>query len=201
MLEQLLGRLPPEPALRQLETYAGWLADEGMPAGGIGPGEAERIWERHILDAAAFSLAWTAPPATCVDLGSGVGLPGIVLAVLWPDTTMRLVDRSQRRVRLMRRAVRILGLDNADVVQEDVVDTRPGQAAVVMRATLPPPAAVELFSGLLAPAGQAVLGISRTREPAMAEFDQISRPEGFELRLHSAKVLDPPSWMLIMSRS
>lgn len=201
MLEQILGR-PIQPGEADLmQAFAGWLATEGAVAGGIGPHEASRLWERHLLDSAAFSTYWPTPPQECLDLGSGVGLPGMVLAVLWPDSHMQLVDRSGRRVRLMRRAVRILGLSNVTVLEQDISELEGDRQALVMRATLPPAAAVRLCGELLAPGGQAVLGLSRSAAPRSDEQLEKTAGDGLETRVETVKVLDPPAWMLIMSKS
>ena len=184
-----------------MQAFAGWLATEGAAAGGIGPHEASRLWDRHLLDAAAFSTYWPDPPRKCLDLGSGAGLPGIVLAILWADTTMQLVDRSGRRARLMRRAVRILGLENVSVVERDVFELAGEREALVMRATLPPPAAASLCGERLAPGGQAVVGLSRSEAPRTAEHWEAVVVPGLETRVEAVKVLDPPAWMLIMSKS
>ncbi len=184
-----------------MQAFAEWLRTEGAAAGGIGPHEAGRLWDRHLLDSAAFSAFWPIPPQVCVDLGSGVGLPGIVLAVLWPDTELQLVDRSGRRVRLMRRAVRILGLQNVRVLEEDICDLEGDREALVMRAALPPIGAAALCADLLAPGGRAVVGLSRSEASESVQELGLEGGAGLDVRVETLKVLDPPAWMLIMSKS
>ena len=71
-------------------AYADLLATDGVVRGLIGPREAPRIWDRHLLNCAA--VAELIPrDASVVDVGSGAGLPGIVLAVARPDLTVTLV--------------------------------------------------------------------------------------------------------------
>src|SRR6185312_15479093 len=68
-------------ALPLAERYAALLTGPGVERGLLGPGEAERVWDRHILNCAA--VAELIPDrGTVADLGSGAGLPGIVLALL-----------------------------------------------------------------------------------------------------------------------
>ena len=125
----------------QLDRFRAFLEDEALPAGGIGPSERDRLTGRHIHDSLGFSVAWHAepPPARVVDIGSGVGLPGIPLAILWPATTVTLVERSGRRARLLRRVARILGLSSVEVVERDVAALGPVTGAgIVMRAVFPP---------------------------------------------------------------
>ena len=74
-----------DPAKRDLlAEFAVWLAGEGAEAGGIGPAETDRIIDRHIADALTFAAAWEAAPGQALDVGSGVGLPGIPLAIALP---------------------------------------------------------------------------------------------------------------------
>lgn len=201
VLEQLLERPIDDLTVSRLTAYADWLVSEGLEAGGIGPHEPDRIWERHIYDSAVFARFWTHPPESCVDLGSGVGLPGLVLAILWPTTAVQLVDRAGRRVRLMRRAIRVLEITNATVVQADIDDLEGGLAAIVMRATLPPLEAQRACGRLLAPGGRAVVGLSRAAEPEAAEWEDSERETGLTTRVEAVKVLDQAVWMLMMSKS
>ena len=98
--------LVPPPALAQVlfgarlplaVRYAWWLAGAGVERGLIGPREAERLWPRHLLNCVA-AAALIPRYAHVVDLGSGAGLPGIVLAIARPDLRITLVEPMQRRV-------------------------------------------------------------------------------------------------------
>lgn len=131
---------PLDPAgTRLLRRLGEWLVDEALPAGGVGPNEAGRLSERHLVDSLLFAGAWrrAEPPETVVDLGTGVGLPGLPLALVWPTSEMVLVDLSGRRVRLARRAVRVLGLENVQVREADAARAtidRPGDLVVARAA-------------------------------------------------------------------
>ncbi len=104
------GRLP------LLERYAGLLASEGVVRGLIGPREVPRLWDRHLLNCAL--VAPLVPDgATVADLGSGAGLPGLVLAVARPDLQVTLVEPMARRVAFLEEAIAALGLDRVDVVR------------------------------------------------------------------------------------
>ena len=74
-----------------------WLAGAGVERGLIGPREAPRLWHRHLLNCAAVA-ALIARGSSVVDVGSGAGLPGIVLAIARPDLRIMLVEPMQRRV-------------------------------------------------------------------------------------------------------
>ena len=129
-----------------LARFRAFLEQEAIPAGGLGPAEVDRLADRHLHDSLGFSVAWHGepPPDRLFDIGSGVGLPGIPLAILWPNTEVTLVERSGRRARLLRRSARILGLSGVAVLERDVDDLGPiDGAAIVMRAVFPPRMALE----------------------------------------------------------
>ena len=140
-----------------LRRFHDWLGSESIRAGGVGPDERERLWDRHIADSLVFSLALTSAE-TCIDLGSGTGLPGIPLAVAHPHIEFTLLDRSGRRCDLMSRAVAILGLPNCVVRQQDIGGVTDRFDAVVSRAEL----LVIHVNRILNPQGTALVGLSRT---------------------------------------
>lgn len=98
------------------QRYAELLAGPGVERGLIGPREAPRLWERHLLNCAG--LATLIPEgATVADLGSGAGLPGLVLALARPDCDVTLVEPLLRRTTFLAEVVEELGLSNVDVVR------------------------------------------------------------------------------------
>lgn len=90
------------------------LADTGVSHGLIGPREVPRLWERHVLNCAVIADAF-APGARLVDVGSGAGLPGVVLAILRPDLDVHLVEPMMRRTQWLESVVADLGLDSVTV--------------------------------------------------------------------------------------
>jgi 16S rRNA (guanine527-N7)-methyltransferase len=96
-------------------AYASLLVTAGVMRGLIGPREAPRIWERH-LDNCAVVSEKIGMGASVVDVGSGAGLPGIVLAVVRPDLRITLVEPLARRVAFLSEAVDELGLASAVTV-------------------------------------------------------------------------------------
>ncbi|HEY2878785.1 16S rRNA (guanine(527)-N(7))-methyltransferase RsmG [Nocardioides sp.] len=102
--------------LALLERYAGLLATEGVTRGLIGPREVPRLWDRHLLNCGL--LAPLIPDgATVADLGSGAGLPGVVLAIARPDLTVTLVEPMARRVGFLDEVRAALQLPNVEVVR------------------------------------------------------------------------------------
>ncbi len=89
--------------------YAELLATDGLTRGLLGPREADRIWDRHILNSAALTEL-VAPNARVVDVGSGAGLPGIPLALVRPDVQVVLLEPLLRRVTFLEEVVAELGL-------------------------------------------------------------------------------------------
>jgi 16S rRNA (guanine527-N7)-methyltransferase len=188
--------------ISQLEDYASWLRREGIPAGGLGPREGNRIWTRHIGDSLTFAVGWRSAPAELLDVGSGIGLPGLPLAILWPGTTVTLLDRGGRRTRLLHRIVRILALPNVIVEQADVFSVADEWEALAFRGAVKAAEAVGLSAKMLLPGGIAVLGLSRRSElpdttrdlEGIAAALQLST----ETRRVPTEVLDAPAWLLIM---
>lgn len=179
-----------------LVAFVEWLAEEAVGAGGIGPDERDRLVDRHVADSLVFGAAWDDTPADLLDVGSGVGLPGIPLAITHPSTSVTLLDRSGKRCWLARRAIRVLGLENVEVEEGDVLQSTGRLDAVVFRASLPPAAALDAARPLLRDRGCAVVGLSRSAEPNQLPIE----PSGTTLDLMrvGSRVLDSPAWLLRM---
>lgn len=90
------------------------LTDEGVLRGLIGPREVPRLWERHLLNSAAVA-PYLPTVGTLVDVGSGAGLPGVVLAAMLPDVEVVLVEPMERRVEWLSEVVDRLHLTNVVV--------------------------------------------------------------------------------------
>ena len=180
-----------EAQIELLEVYRGWLKREAIPAGGLGPAERGRLDERHIADSLLFAFPFDESPESMADLGTGVGLPGIPLAILWPETRIHLIDRSGKRVDLANRACRVLGLTNTETRRDDLTELSQSFPAIVSRATMPPNELAPYVWNLLQPGGLAVVGGSWTSEPAESDW---------ETRQIPAEMLDRAVWLLIMRR-
>ncbi|MFE7507398.1 16S rRNA (guanine(527)-N(7))-methyltransferase RsmG [Promicromonospora sp. NPDC057488] len=94
--------------------YAELLRDQGELRGLIGPREVPRIWERHILNSAAV-VPYLPTSGSVADIGSGAGLPGIVIAVMRPELEVILVEPMERRTTWLGEVVAELGLTNVQV--------------------------------------------------------------------------------------
>src|SRR5215469_7330154 len=158
-------------SLAQAEAYARLLADIGTERGIVGPAEATRIWDRHLLNCGVISRLI---PAHCslVDLGSGAGLPGIVLAILLPQARVTLVEPMARRVEFLSECVAALGLRNAEVLRGRGEELAGKMSAdvVTSRAVAPLDRLAGLSAGLARTGGRvlAMKGASAAAELARA---------------------------------
>jgi len=96
--------------------FAELLAGAGVERGLIGPREAPRLWDRHLLNSATLVDAVPEGASVC-DIGSGAGLPGLVLAIARPDLRVTLIEPLLRRTTFLHEAVDILDLDNVTVLR------------------------------------------------------------------------------------
>lgn len=95
--------------------YAEQLAGPGVERGLIGPREVPRLWDRHLLNCAVLAAEFPTG-STVVDVGSGAGLPGLVLAIARPDLSLMLIEPMRRRVTWLAETVEALGLTNVELL-------------------------------------------------------------------------------------
>jgi 16S rRNA (guanine527-N7)-methyltransferase len=113
------------------------LATTAVEWGLIGPGEAGRIWERHLANSVALSVL-IGQGATVFDIGSGAGLPGIPLALARPDLNIDLVEPLLRRSRFLTETVAELGLESqVRVIRARAEEIKTAADVVVARAVAP----------------------------------------------------------------
>ena len=96
--------------LELAHRFASMLAEQGPERGLIGPREVERLWERHILNCALMTDAIGPDVKTLADVGSGAGLPGVVIAIARPDLDVTLIETMQRRAIWLEEVDAELGL-------------------------------------------------------------------------------------------
>ncbi len=93
----------------KLTEYVRWLSTAGIERGLMGPREADRMWERHIANCAAVADLIPQGDSVC-DVGSGAGLPGLVLAIVRPDLKVTLIEPLQRRCDFLNEVIADLDL-------------------------------------------------------------------------------------------
>lgn len=121
----------------EVAAYAELLVREGELRGLLGPREADRIWDRHIVNSAA--LANFLPETGSVgDIGSGAGLPGIVLAAMKPELQFKLIEPMERRCDWLSFVAAEIKLANVEVIRSRVEDLNAIQLdAATARAVAP----------------------------------------------------------------
>ena len=155
-------------ALEQARLYRDLLATDGVTRGLIGPRETERLWDRHLLNCAV--VAELLPErGVLVDIGSGAGLPGIVLAMLRPSFEVILLEPLLRRSVFLEECVEQLALSNATVVRaraEDKAAAHIKADIATARAVAPLDRLVGWAARLLRPGGEllAIKGQSAEEE-------------------------------------
>ena len=112
-------------------SFTGALAREGEERGLIGPLELPRLWTRHILNSVIAAPLFHGSVA---DIGSGAGLPGLVLAIARPDVRWTLIEPMERRVTWLNEQVAALELTNVDVLRARAEDVRPAEGFDVVTA-------------------------------------------------------------------
>ncbi|MEY9214431.1 16S rRNA (guanine(527)-N(7))-methyltransferase RsmG [Thermobifida halotolerans] len=122
------------------QRYAELLADVGVTRGLIGPREVPRLWERHLMNCAVVEEL-IPRGAEIIDIGSGAGLPGVVLGILRPDLSVTLLEPLLRRTVFLQECVDLLGLDNVTVHRGRAEEVRKKLKAdfVTARAVAPLP--------------------------------------------------------------
>lgn len=100
--------------LEVLRAFAGDLAQRGEPLGLIGPLEPPRLWTRHVLNSAILAPL-VKDGAKVADIGTGGGMPGLVLAIVRPDAQFKLIEPMERRCAWLNEQVERLELKNVEV--------------------------------------------------------------------------------------
>jgi 16S rRNA (guanine527-N7)-methyltransferase len=161
------------------------LARHGEELGLIGPLELPRLWTRHILNSAL--VAPLLHPGRVGDVGSGAGLPGLVLAIMRPDVSFTLIEPMERRVAWLERQVGELELENVDVVRaraeesklKGALDQVTARAVSALRTLIP------LTAPLLRPGGELVLMKGAGVDGEIAAAEKAIR----KYHVHEAEVL------------
>lgn len=187
--------------------YAGHLAGSGVERGLLGPREAARVWDRHILNCAV--VADLLPDgARVVDVGSGAGLPGIPLALARPDLSVVLVEPLARRVDWLCQVVEDLGLAvqvTRGRAEESGVRARwEGADVVTARAVAPLARLAGWALPLLRPGGTLLaLKGATAAEEAGRDAVAVRRLGGSAPRIVrcGADVVDLPSTVVVVERS
>lgn len=140
-----------------ITRYAESLASDGVVRGLIGPREVPRLWERHLLNCGALG-ALIPEGSSVADIGSGAGLPGLVLAIARPDLQLTLIEPLLRRTAYLQEVVDELELSNVVVVRgkAEVLHGKERFDIVTSRAVAPLERLLTWSMPLVAPTGALV---------------------------------------------
>jgi len=169
-----------------VRAFGALLADQGELRGLIGPRELGRIWERHLLNSAA--VVPFLGDGVVVDIGSGAGLPGLVIAAMEPDRRVVLVEPMERRCAWLREAAEVLGLVGVTVLRGRAEEVRDAVEAnvVTARAVAPIDKLVKWSAPLLAPDGRMALLKGRSAAEELDKAKYQLRRAGLVGEVHSA---------------
>jgi 16S rRNA (guanine527-N7)-methyltransferase len=166
------------PALGGAEAFARILATRGVEQGLIGPHEVPRLWDRHLLNCAVVAELIGDRCETLVDIGSGAGLPGIVLAMVRPEIDVTLLDPMERRCRFLSECVAELGLANASVLRGRAEDVVLRADVATARAVAPLERLAELAIGVVRPGGMVLAIKGRTAADELKKARPVLRRVG-----------------------
>ena len=186
--------LEPEPAaaapifgshIERGRAFTEALARHGEELGLIGPLELPRLWTRHILNSAL--VAPLLHPGRVGDVGSGAGLPGLVLAIMRPDVSFTLIEPMERRVTWLEHQVSELELANVEVLRaraeeaklKGALDQVTARAVSALRTLIP------ITAPLLRPGGELVLMKGAGVDGEITAAEKAMR----KYRVHDAEVI------------
>jgi len=185
--------------------YAEILATDGVERGLIGSRESGRLWDRHLLNCAVIAPA-VPPGAVVLDVGSGAGLPGLVLAIARPDLTIHLVEPLLRRATFLTEVVEALELADVQVVRSRAEDLRATLSGDVVTARAVAP--LHRLAGWCLPLvrpGGSLLALKGARASAEVAGAAAGLPAlgaaSWAVELHGVGVVDPPVRLVRVVRS
>ena len=171
----------------QIQRYAELLSSTGIERGLIGPKEGDRIWERHIAN--CIPITTIIPNGVRVaDIGSGAGLPGIVIALARPDLKVSLIEPLQRRVDFLNEVVAELALE-VEVIRGRAERVKKQFEIVTARAVAPLEKLIQI-SWHMIPRGGCLMAIKG--ESAADEIASTTLKKGSTAQLHEISLPNLP---------
>lgn len=113
-------------AMARLETLVAMLAEENLRQNLVSAASLDQVWLRHIVDSAQLLRHVSRETSSWMDLGTGAGFPGLVIAALRPDCEVLMVESRARRIEWLERARIAMGLSRARILGQrlEIVETR-----------------------------------------------------------------------------
>jgi 16S rRNA (guanine527-N7)-methyltransferase len=213
LLRRGLDRLGIRPTPEQLEALAVYRAELLRWAARVnltGFRSEETLIREGILRSLSFRAAFEPVPGLpAIDIGSGAGLPGLVLKICFPEIDMLLIDAARRRVTFLRHVVRQLGLTGIRCVQaraeslHDAAEHRGMYRLAFARAVGPLSEVVELAAPLLAPGGRLVVLFGQETARALQGLSARLAVLGMNVAVVQSPAIDeegPPIQLLVLER-
>ena len=181
---------------KEVARYAEILATWGIDRGLVGPKEGDRIWDRHIANCIPVTTLLSEPSkeASLLDIGSGAGLPGIVIALARPDLKVTLLEPLQRRIDFLEEVVAELGIE-VTVKRGRAESFKGGFNFVTARAVAPLPK-LATVSWHLVMGGGSLLAMKGEGAAAELEAARIEAPKIFKkvakAELHEIQIGELP---------
>ena len=179
--------------LDQLERFGALLASVATDHGLIATADRDHVLHRHVIDCLR-AVPLIDPAARCFDLGSGAGLPGVVVAIAARDVNVGLIESRRRRIAFLEFVVGSLGLPNAEILPMRIEEVHRRADVCLARALAPASLSWELAAPLLRPGG-ALIYFAGARWRARAEA-----PRGVGLELIPSPLLESAGPLVIMTR-
>jgi len=183
-----------EEASAGLERFEELLREHAVPNGLIATADAGRLRERHILDSLRAVGALGPEDRRALDLGSGAGLPGVVVAIVRPSLHVVLVEPRRARVAFLELAVEDLRLSNVAVLAARIEDVDDQVDVCFSRAFAPLPEAWRLAAPRLRPGGRLVYFAGAGAVPPEASSD------GSPVEVLESPLLESSGPLFIMTR-
>lgn len=189
-------------AAEKLEKFETWLVTAGVERGILGPREVDRIWDRHIANCAVVEEL-IPQNASVLDIGSGAGLPGIVLAIVRPDLKVGLIEPLLRRCDFLNEVIVDLDLTDQVTVYRGRAQDLPGITADVVtgRAVAPLHKFLSWTTGLVKQDGQilAMKGSSAATEIEAAQKQLVGKTA--EIVQVGQGIVDPQTTVVRIKRA
>lgn len=171
-----------------VNEFAMLLAVEGERRGLLGPREYDRLWERHILNSAA--VVPFLGTGVVADVGSGAGLPGVVIAAMRPEQQVYLVEPMERRAVWLRDVTRALGLEHVEVVRGRAEEVGIVADVVTARAVAAVDKLVKWCAPLLADGGSMALLKGRSAADEVQRAKYALRKARIEAEVVQARTIE-----------
>lgn len=190
-----LGLLLTTEAVERLVEFESLLRERAIPLGLVSGSDEPRLRQRHIVDCLRAAAAVEPSDRVAFDVGSGAGLPGVVVAIALPGLSVSLVEPRRSRIGFLELAVERLHLANAKVVPGRAQELEASTGDVCFaRALAPSSTAWRLVAPVLRPGGRLVYfaGSDRWHE------EDVLGPSTIEVR--RTAVLESAGPLVIMTR-